>query len=79
MLGPQVNGRCPRDLKWVNHRVHLPARCLGPNNVVRLEYTNAYDTDGAGLHTFTDPVDNETYIYTNLEPCVAWQWLWLCW
>lgn len=68
----QVNGEpCP-GATWETHRLQIPGTALqATGNTVTVEYRNAYDRDGAGLHTFTDPADNETYLYTNLEPYEA--------
>lgn len=41
------------------------------SNVVRVEATGAYSRSGEGLHRFHDPVDDETYLYTQYEPADA--------
>jgi len=41
---------------------------LGASNVVRVEAVGAYSRSGEGLHRFHDPVDDETYLYTQYEP-----------
>ena len=53
------------------HRLWLPESLLDPHNRIELEYDNAYDVTGHGLHRFTDPEDGETYLYANLEPFSA--------
>jgi aminopeptidase N len=53
------------------HRLWLPPRSLAGQNRVELEYENAFDVTGHGLHRFTDPEDGETYLYANLEPFSA--------
>ncbi len=39
--------------------------------VVRVEATAIYSRTGEGLHRFVDPVDGETYLYTQYEPADA--------
>ncbi|MEI2777667.1 MAG: aminopeptidase N [Tetrasphaera sp.] len=46
-------------------RVRLPG--LATENEVRIEAECAYMNTGEGLHRFVDPVDNETYLYTQFE------------
>ena len=43
----------------------------GAVNVVRVEAVGAYSRSGEGLHRFVDPVDGETYLYTQYEPADA--------
>jgi len=57
----QVNGdSMPKAVTWKDHRLALPESVLrSGQNVVEVAFSNCYDRDGAGLHTFTDPVDEE--------------------
>ncbi|MGP6171261.1 aminopeptidase N [Microbacterium sp. A204] len=41
---------------------------LAGSNVVIVEAIGAYSRSGEGLHRFVDPVDGETYLYTQYEP-----------
>ncbi|SEB65831.1 aminopeptidase N [Paramicrobacterium humi] len=41
---------------------------LAASNVLTIEATGAYSRSGEGLHRFVDPVDGETYLYTQYEP-----------
>ncbi|MGM7677937.1 aminopeptidase N [Microbacterium sp. A94] len=41
---------------------------LESSNTVVIEATGAYSRSGEGLHRFVDPVDGETYLYTQYEP-----------
>ena len=41
---------------------------LAASNVVVIEATGVYSRSGEGLHRFVDPVDGETYLYTQYEP-----------
>ncbi|MGW8483988.1 aminopeptidase N [Microbacterium sp. NPDC055903] len=41
---------------------------LRGSNVVRVRAVGAYSRSGEGLHRFVDPVDGETYLYTQYEP-----------
>lgn len=36
-------------------------------NVIEIDFLNKYRTDGTGLHSFTDNVDNQQYLYTQFE------------
>ena len=50
---------------FTNHQVHLPADFLKQGaNELSLNYYNKYRKDGVGLHSFTDSVDGEQYLYT---------------
>ena len=40
-------------------------------NVVTIAATGRYSRSGEGLHRFVDPVDGETYLYTQYEPADA--------
>ena len=42
----------------------------GANEVV-ISFRHPYTTDGDGLHKFTDPENDEIYLYTNFEPYKA--------
>ncbi|MEJ5915247.1 aminopeptidase N [Pseudokineococcus sp. 1T1Z-3] len=62
----EVNGerRDPADLV-ADGRVQLDG--LAEDNVVRVVADCAYMTTGEGLHRFTDPVDDEVYLYSQFE------------
>ncbi|GAB3599581.1 aminopeptidase N [Microbacterium tumbae] len=44
---------------------------LEASNTVVVRATGAYSRSGEGLHRFVDPVDDETYLYTQYEPADA--------
>ncbi|MFE1591339.1 aminopeptidase N [Nocardia sp. NPDC058705] len=44
---------------------------LAASNVVVVRGTGAYSRSGEGLHRFLDPVDGQTYLYTQYEPADA--------
>ncbi|MEY9967268.1 aminopeptidase N [Streptacidiphilus sp. MAP12-16] len=44
---------------------------LAETNELVVEADCAYSRSGEGLHRFTDPVDGETYLYTQYEPADA--------
>ena len=46
-------------------RIQLPG--LEAENELRIEADALYTNTGEGLHRFTDPVDGETYLYTQFE------------
>lgn len=44
---------------------------LAESNTVVIEASGRYSRSGEGLHRFVDPVDGETYLYTQYEPADA--------
>ena len=50
---------------FVDSRIHLDD--LQASNEVLVEADCAYMSSGEGLHRFTDPVDEHTYLYTQFE------------
>ncbi|QMU98026.1 aminopeptidase N [Microbacterium esteraromaticum] len=55
-----------RDIRWDGARILIDG--LGGSHVVRVEGIAAYSRSGEGMHRFHDPVDGETYLYTQYEP-----------
>jgi len=55
-----------REVRWDGARILLDG--LGGSHVVRVEGNAAYSRSGEGMHRFHDPVDDETYLYTQYEP-----------
>lgn len=64
-----VNGS-ERDVDWDGARIRITGLASGPNEV-RVEAVGVYSRSGEGLHRFCDPVDGETYLYTQYEPADA--------
>lgn len=60
-----VNG-VDQEVVYDGARISLSG--LEASNVVRVEAVGAYSRSGEGLHRFHDPVDDETYLYTQYEP-----------
>ncbi|MGM1016099.1 MAG: aminopeptidase N [Actinomycetota bacterium] len=60
-----VNGT-PRTVDFDGARISLSG--LAPANTVVVEAVGSYSRSGEGLHRFVDPVDGETYLYTQYEP-----------
>ncbi|WP_426169214.1 aminopeptidase N [Microbacterium sp. DWRC1-3] len=60
-----VNG-VDQEIVYDGARISLSG--LVDSNVVRVEAIGAYSRSGEGLHRFHDPVDDETYLYTQYEP-----------
>jgi aminopeptidase N len=60
-----VNGD-RRDVRWDGARVLVDG--LQEHNVVTVRGMGRYSRSGEGLHRFRDPVDDETYLYTQYEP-----------
>ena len=50
---------------FADSRIALPS--LAADNELRVVADCAYSNTGEGLHRFTDPVDGETYLYTQFE------------
>jgi aminopeptidase N len=60
-----VNGE-EREVRWDGARIRVDG--LATQNEVRIEAVAAYSRSGEGMHRFHDPVDGETYLYTQYEP-----------
>ncbi|WP_137872283.1 aminopeptidase N [Rhodococcus sp. Q] len=63
-----VNGE-PVDAPYDGARITL--RGLAASNTVVVRATGLYSRSGEGLHRFLDPVDEQTYLYTQYEPSDA--------
>lgn len=63
-----VNG-AQQPVDWDGARIRLTA--LDARNTVIIRARGRYSTSGEGLHRFRDPVDDETYLYTQYEPADA--------
>ena len=63
-----VNGR-DVDVRYDGSRILVDG--LETQNTVTISATALYSRSGEGLHRFTDPVDGETYLYTQYEPADA--------
>ncbi len=63
-----VNGE-PVDAPYDGARITL--RGLVASNTVVVRATGLYSRSGEGLHRFLDPVDEQTYLYTQYEPSDA--------
>ncbi|WP_324011813.1 aminopeptidase N [Microbacterium sp. JZ37] len=61
----EVNG-VAHDVEWDGARIRVSG--LADRNTVRIAARGAYSRSGEGLHRFVDPVDGETYLYTQYEP-----------
>ena len=49
----------------------IPLRGLANRNVVVVDADCRYSNTGEGLHRFVDPVDGETYLYSQFETADA--------
>jgi aminopeptidase N len=63
-----VNGR---DVPVRHDGARILLTGLGPSNSVTVAATAAYSRSGEGMHRFVDPVDAQTYLYTQYEPADA--------
>ncbi|MCG1038039.1 hypothetical protein KI686_16705, partial [Polaribacter sp. DS7-9] len=55
-----------QDVRWDGARISIEG--LAAQNEVRVEAVAEYSRSGEGMHRFHDPVDGETYLYTQYEP-----------
>ena len=65
-----VNGRA-HDPAVVSDGARVRLEGLTEVNVVTVEAETRYSRTGEGLHRFVDPVDGQTYLYTQYEPADA--------
>jgi aminopeptidase N len=61
-----LNGE-PVDLTAFDPKAGLKLQGLAAENELVVNAVFAYSTDGQGLHRMTDPVDKETYLYSQFE------------
>jgi aminopeptidase N len=66
----QLNGRA-LDPAEVFHDSRITLTGLAGHNEVTVVANCAYSRTGEGLHRFVDPVDQQTYLYTQFEPADA--------
>lgn len=63
----KLNGKTlPLDDVVQGSRITLPS--LEEENVLTIKGRSYYSRSGEGLHRYTDPADNRTYLYTQYEP-----------
>ncbi|MFD5466350.1 aminopeptidase N [Kitasatospora sp. NPDC127059] len=60
-----LNGAALDPASFADSRIPLPG--LAAENELRVVADCAYSNTGEGLHRFVDPVDGETYLYTQFE------------
>jgi len=65
-----LNGR-ELDVSGYDESLGIPLRGLGDRNVVVVDADCRYSNTGEGLHLFVDPVDDETYLYSQFETADA--------
>jgi aminopeptidase N len=68
--GATLNGR-DLDVSGYDESTGIPLRGLADRNVVVVDADCRYSHTGEGLHRFVDPVDDETYLYTQFETADA--------
>ncbi|HEU5127391.1 MAG TPA: aminopeptidase N [Glycomyces sp.] len=61
-----LNGE-PVDISLFDPKAGLRLENLAAENTLVVNAVCAYSTDGQGLHRMTDPVDGETYLYSQFE------------
>ncbi len=65
-----LNGR-DLDISGYDESTGIPLRGLANRNVVIVDADCRYSNTGEGLHRFVDPVDGETYLYSQFETADA--------
>jgi aminopeptidase N len=65
-----LNGR-EIDVSGYDESTGIPLRGLANRNVVIVDADCRYSNTGEGLHLFVDPVDTETYLYSQFETADA--------
>jgi aminopeptidase N len=65
-----LNGR-ELDVSGYDESIGIPLRGLDKRNVVVVDADCRYSNTGEGLHRFVDPVDDETYLYSQFETADA--------
>jgi len=65
-----LNGR-ELDVSGYDESTGIPLRGLADRNVVVVDADCCYSNTGEGLHRFVDPVDDETYLYSQFETADA--------
>jgi aminopeptidase N len=59
------------DVSGYDESTGIPLRGLADRNVVVVDADCRYSNTGEGLHRFVDPVDDETYLYSQFETADA--------
>lgn len=69
----KVNGTdlSPEENVFRKNKIFLPVDLLQEDNTIDVRFTGVYRKDGAGLHYYVDPDDDEVYLYTQFEPFYA--------
>ncbi len=65
-----LNGR-DLDVSGYDEATGIPLRGLADRNVLVVDADCSYSNTGEGLHLFVDPVDDETYLYSQFETADA--------
>ncbi len=68
--GATLNGR-DLDVSGYDESTGIALRGLADRNVVVVDADCRYSNTGEGLHRFVDPVDDETYLYSQFETADA--------
>ncbi|OCB52312.1 aminopeptidase N, partial [Mycobacterium malmoense] len=68
--GATLNGR-ELDVSVYDESTGIPLAGLQKHNVVVVDADCRYSNTGEGLHRFVDPVDDETYLYSQFETADA--------
>ncbi|OBG36574.1 aminopeptidase N [Mycobacterium sp. E3198] len=68
--GATLNGR-ELDVSGYDESTGIPLRALEKRNTLVIDADCRYSNTGEGLHRFVDPVDDETYLYSQFETADA--------
>ncbi len=60
-----------RRVEFDGSRIHLSDLPTGRPCVIEVQGASRYSRSGEGMHRFRDPVDEQTYLYTQYEPADA--------
>ncbi|MBI4249852.1 MAG: aminopeptidase N, partial [Elusimicrobia bacterium] len=65
----EVNGRNLPQPDYNGYFLSIPPQRLKAGaNLISVEYDHPYSKNGSGFYRFRDPVDGETYLFTDFEP-----------
>ena len=67
----EVNDKVVTDFSSRTGSFDIPAKYLAPKSRIEIEYVGAYNKDGDGFQTSTDPEDKSEYVFTDFEPYAA--------
>ena len=67
----KVNDKPVTDFSSRTGSFDVPAKYLTAKSKIEVDYVGAYNKDGEGFQTSTDPEDQSEYVFTDFEPYAA--------